>query len=123
MNAYYLMAAGLSLLVSIVHLFAGTPEIMQPVLTSNVPSDVKSTQLVVWHAVSLFLVLTTIALVWMAKNKNAALWSFVMAMQLGFVGLFVVLNVSMHGALLVMPQWTVFLAIAGLMAIGHRQTI
>ena len=102
-----------------VHLFAGTSDIMTPILNAEaIPTVVRGVALVVWHMVSWVLALSACAAIYLAKVQNTALLVFVAALQLGFAVIFLWLNLSMFSALFAMPQWTAFLLAGGLMLAG-----
>lgn len=113
----YLMwgAAALMGFTTCVHLFAGTPDVMSPIMGADIDLVTKGTAMVVWHGVSLILLLSTFALAYLARRDNPALFAFAIAIQLGFAALFLFYNLSMFGALFALPQWTVFLLAPALM--------
>ncbi len=98
-----------------VHLFAGTPEIMGPILQADLHSFIKATAMVVWHVATLLLALMTFGIAYLAKRRNAALSLFIILIHLSFAGLFLWYNITVFSGLFALPQWTVFLIVPGLM--------
>ena len=96
-------------LTSAVHLFLGTGDIMTPIMiTETLHPAIRATAMVVWHMVSLMLVLLTLAIAYLALKPNPPLFWFVIALQLGSAMVFLFFNISHFGSFFVMPQWTVF---------------
>lgn len=112
-------AAGLMGLTTLVHLFAGGPENYGPLRESALGDVSRSTLSVVWHMVSLVLLLQTLALGELSRRPNPPLWWLTLAGMLGFAALFVGYTLADFGALFALPQWTVFLATAALMIWGR----
>lgn len=118
-NAWYLAAAGLSLVTCLIHVFAGGRDAVRPLLASDaLTDDVKYTHLMCWHLVTLmFLSMTASFVLAAALASDAVAWiATVHAL------LCVVWNVGMIATYRLrardFPQWILFAAIAGLGAIG-----
>jgi hypothetical protein len=109
-------AALLMALTTGVHLFMGTSEIMGPIQVVDLELVIKSTAMVVWHGVTLILVLSTFGIAFLARHKNQNLALFIVAIQFGFVRLFLFYTLTVFGGLFALPQWTVFLLVAALMS-------
>ena len=114
-------AAALMGLTTCVHLFAGTGDIMTPIMNADIHPIVKSTAMVVWHGVTLILALLTLAIAHLARRQNPALFGFAIAIQLGFAALFLFYNLSMFGGVFTLPQWTVFLLAPALMIFARTK--
>ena len=112
-------AAALMGLTTGAHLFAGTPEIMGPILQADLHPVIKTTAMVVWHVATLLLALMTFGIAYLAKRRNAALSLFIILIQLSFAGLFLWYNITVFSGLFALPQWTVFLVVLALM--GYAQ--
>ena len=120
MEKYMLGAAAVLALTTGVHLFVGTPEIIPPILSAvSIDSVVRGVALVVWHMVSLILMVSTGAMIYLAHVPNAALLICVATLQFGFALIFIWVNVSMFSALFAMPQWTAYLIAALLMSVSY----
>lgn len=113
------IAAALMALTKGVHLFAGTTEIMGPILASDLRPVIRATAMVVWHAITLLLALMTFAIGYLAQFRNPALLIFVIVVQLSFAGVFLWYTLAMLGGLFILPQWTVFLLVPLLMGMSH----
>ena len=109
-----LIAALLMLLTSGIHVFAGGPEIMTPIRQSNLSKPVKAVADVVWHGVTVMLLLMAAGLGWLAYMPNPALLWMICAVQIGFAGLFIAYGLGQLGNLKQMPQWIIFLGIPAL---------
>lgn len=116
-------ASALMALTSAVHIFAGTSEIMQPIRAADLHPIVIQTAMVVWHVISLLLILMTLALAYLARQPNAALWAFIIAIQLSFTVVFLYYTLTGFGALFALPQWTVFLLTAALMIAARPKAV
>jgi len=120
---YWTLSAGiLSGLLIFVHIFGGGPEIHNPMLESDLPQSIKSVWSVVWHAITLLLILGTIVLVYAALYPgqiNSAV-VLICAMYFGFALLFVAYGIVQLGSVIIMPQWIAFGLIALLAGIGLR---
>ncbi len=122
MNVWLLAAGILSLVTALVHIFAGGPEIHDVVQAAPLPLVPLAAMAVIWHAVSALLVINSIVLLYVARHRRAsAALVPVLAQYLAFAVLFVVYDLWRLDSLLAMPQWTVFLVIPVLAAIGLRQ--
>lgn len=112
-------AAALMGLTTCVHLFAGTPEIMSPIMSAGIHPVVKATAMVVWHVVTLLLLLLTFAIAYLASHKNDALFTLTLAIQLSFAGLFLYYGLGTFGGVFTLPQWTVFLLVPVMMGFAR----
>lgn len=109
-------AFSLSLLTFGVHVFLGGPEIHEPLLASDAPDLARAVASVIWHAVSAFLFLNSLALLCAAKYPSVArpIAALVAAQYLSFVALFIGYGLTRFGSIAIMPQWTVFLLMSAL---------
>ncbi|MGH1577942.1 hypothetical protein [Planktotalea sp.] len=119
MNYLTLSAALLMGLTTGVHLFVGTQEIMPPILeAATIDPVVKGVALVVWHMITLILACSTVAIAYLARNRNKAMVVLQITLNAGFAVIFLVVNAVMFEALLTMPQWTAFSLITVLMMVS-----
>ncbi len=109
-----LAAAAVMAFSTLLHLFAGGAEIYDPVRASTLDAIPRSVMSVVWHMVSVMLAVMAVALYWCAGHRNSALELTVLALQIGTVALFLGYTLVDFRALFALPQWTLFLATAGL---------
>ncbi|MGR3760779.1 hypothetical protein ACUXV3_11710 [Roseobacteraceae bacterium NS-SX3] len=121
-NLFYAAASAVMAATAAIHVFAGGPEIHQPILDSALPDVVRSVGSVIWHAITWVLVLMTLALASLAQRPNAQLEAMVAAIQIGFAVLFIGYGLARLGSVWEMPQWIIFSAIPALMLLGrlHR---
>jgi len=120
MNKWMITAAGLLFLTTGVHVFLGGPEIHLPIQESNLAPPVRAVAAVVWHAVTVILFVFGGACAWLARNPNPPLAWTLVAVQLGFVALFIGYGMTLLGNLTVMPQWIIFSLISAVIAMGVR---
>lgn len=108
-------------LTGLVHVFAGGPEVMVPLRASDVPPLPNAVLHVVWHMVTLMLAVMAGALAYLVHNRNVVLALVLIALNLGTALIFVGYGAALLGTLAPMPQWTIFLAMAGVIAMGLRR--
>ena len=122
----YLMwgAAALMGLTTAVHIFLGTVDVMTPIMQADTLHPVvQATAMVVWHMISLILLLSTIAIASLVRRPKLALAWFIIASQFGFALIFLFYNITHFGALFVMPQWTVFLLCPIMMLLARPRAV
>lgn len=120
-NLWLIAAAALMSLTFVIHVFAGGADIYTPLRNADLGLELKSTLSVVWHAVSLILILFAASLFWLSKNYSPPLACLVGLCQFGFVLLFIGYGVYDTGTLTILPQWTIFLVGVLLMWFGHKR--
>ncbi len=98
--------------------FGGGPEVNDIVSASDLPPTVRALSTVVWHGITLMLVLSTVALAYLATHNNPALEMFLTIWQLAFAVLFIGYGILQLGTIWPMPQWTVFVAMPVMTYIG-----
>ena len=114
MSVTLLVAALLMFITAGIHVFAGGPEIMTPIRKSDLSKPVKAVSDVIWHAITVILLVMAVGLAWLAFAPNLPLLWMICALQIGFAGLFIVYGIRQLGNLRQMPQWLVFLGIPAL---------
>lgn len=117
-----LLSAGiLATFTALVHVFVGTPEIQQPLLSSSLPAPLSLLLLACWHLVSVALVVSGLALAWCALRANRAragilpLVISLMWLLFGLVFVAVALAYLGTAGLALLPQWVLLLPV-GLLA-------
>jgi len=120
LNIPVLFASLVMALTFLVHVFIGGPELYNPLRASNLSTLEWSTLSVVWHFTSMQLLLLAAALLYLARYRNSGLFSFVLATAIGFAGLFIGYGIVDLQSIALMPQWTAFSVVAGLMVWGLR---
>lgn len=121
MNRPIAIAAGLMGLTTLVHIFAGGPDVSAPIQRSDLPDDVRAVAFVVWHTITLLLACLTVALIWLCKHENRELALITVAIQVGMAALFIGVGLYALGSLTIMPQWTVFLLVPALTVWGQTR--
>ena len=118
MNRWMLAASAMLAFTVYVHVFMGGPEVHLPIQQSELSLELRALSAVLWHAVTVILTIFAIAAFFSARRKNADLGIIMIAVQVGFAGLFVYYGLALLGTLWLMPQWIIFLAISVVMGIG-----
>lgn len=120
MNKWMMIASGLLFLTTGVHVFLGGPEIHVPIQESDLNPAVRAVGAVVWHGVTVVLLVFGVGCAWLARNPNTPMAWLMIVTQLGFVGLFMGYGMVLLGNLTVMPQWIIFGLISAVIAMGIR---
>lgn len=120
-NMWLIAAATLSLATAGLHVIGGTPEIMDPLNSSNAPALSKGIAEVMWNQITLLLLIGTWVFWRAASRSNIAgdLLQTIIALYLGITFLFIASGISLFKSIWVMPQWTLFLVMAGLAIVGQ----
>lgn len=127
-DSWLLFAAGLlALFTTLVHLFAGTPEIQGPLLGSALSQPVILMLFLCWHLVSTVLGFSALALIWSAfpvgATRAGALPRFISLLWIAFGLVCVVVAVAVAGpnGLLILPQWILLIPVGVLGLLGDRR--
>ncbi|KZK89667.1 hypothetical protein PsAD5_04953 [Pseudovibrio sp. Ad5] len=123
MNKWLLASGILSLLLMLVHVFLGGPEILDPVLGSDLHPVVIAVLSVVWHGITVVMLVNGVLLLAAAFREELAAgvaW-VVIGQYSGFTLLFIYYGITQLGNLMDMPQWISFAIIAGCVAMGLRK--
>lgn len=120
-NPFMLAAALLMAMTASVHVFVGGPEVMAPLRQTGIDPVAAAVLQVVWHMVTLMLVAAAGALAYLVRRRNPALSVLLIVINLGTALLFLAYGAALLGTVWPMPQWVIFLALAGLTAIGLRR--
>jgi dolichyl-phosphate-mannose--protein O-mannosyl transferase len=123
-SVWLLAAAAVMGTTTLAHAIGGTGQYLAPSLAMDASADWKAVQEVVWHFVTAFLAVTTVALLCLAlsQRKQTALLAFIFALQVAFAGLFVFYGAARLGGITGLPQWTAFLAVAALISAEFLST-
>jgi len=105
-------SAAVLALTAVVHIVAGTPEMLGALADAGVAQVEQSTLTVVWHLTSVLLVTFPVALIWATRVDPIAarpLLVYVWTLCVAFVVVFLMIDVMQFGgAILTLPQWTLF---------------
>ncbi|WP_341366176.1 hypothetical protein [Yoonia sp. BS5-3] len=124
MNIPYAAAGGLMLLTAGIHVFAGGPEYHSSFQTQLPNQHLASMAAVLWHAVTINLLVFAAAYLWLSKYPSTAVMAVVGVIQLGWAGLFLFYGITMLNSPWPMPQWVIFLAIPLLSLYGlHKARV
>ncbi|MEV6241834.1 hypothetical protein [Lentzea sp. NPDC051838] len=116
----WLLAAGITALgVAAIHIIGGHRDVVRPLLHAGLAEEPKRVLQAVWHMVSIDLVLSGIALTYLAfTSANELLAWFVAAHFVGYAGAFLAVTVSVRWPLFRLPQWVLLLPVAVLTLVG-----
>ncbi len=113
MNTYLLLATGASALVCLMHIFGGGPQVVGPLLRSEMDDVPKYLNYYCWHLVTLTLGLMSIGYLLAALNPAETLLALLMTLlALSFALWSLGLVLWKRQSLWEMPQWLLFLPIA-----------
>lgn len=121
MNIPHAIAAGLMILTAGIHVFAGGPEYHDAYQTILPNAHLASMAAVLWHAVTVNLIVFAVAFFWLMRHPSAPLAIALTVVQLGWAALFLFYGLTMLGSPWPMPQWAIFVAIPLLTLYGMRQ--
>lgn len=113
-------SASIMFVTTLIHAFLGGPEILAPARASSLSPIVISVLSVVWHETTVPLAVMAVGTYWVAYYPNPPLEYVLIAIQLGFVLLFLGFGVTDLGGIWLMPQWILFTAASALMALARR---
>lgn len=121
-NKWLVSAALLSFAATALHLLVGTPELMEPLYSSNTPAVSKATAEVMWNGIALLCVVAGVALLYASFTPKVAIevCAAIITIFIGMTMLFVLTGHSRFGEFSSLPQWQFFgllplLAIIGLL--------
>ncbi len=122
-SACFLAAAALGLATTAIHVIAGAPEIMDPLLAADLPPVVKGVSDVLWHHITGLLLIAAAGCIWAATHASWRLpvLVFVGGQFLLIAGLFIAFGFYWFSSPWPMPQWILFGLMLGLMALGTRR--
>lgn len=116
-----LSAAAVLCFTCYIHVFLGGPEIIGLIQgQSTLPAVVIGVATVLWHNVTLEVLMSVAALLYLARHADSAgaLFWLVFANQAKIVALFLFYNFKLFRNSTEMPQWTLFLVVMILMLIS-----
>jgi hypothetical protein len=120
MSKSILLAAVISTITIGLHVYGGGIEVHEPILDANLTTILKAYTSILWHAVTVILVINTGGLFLAAfKPLQLKILSLLISIQyLAFAGLFIFYGLSQLGTLLLMPQWIIFICMSALISFG-----
>ncbi|MBT2131388.1 hypothetical protein [Aliiroseovarius lamellibrachiae] len=120
MNKFMIAATVLMFATFLAHVLGGGPEIHAPIQASDLSPYLRAISAVIWHAITIILLVFSVALAGLIKYPNRALERVIIAIQLGFASLFLFYGMRLLGNVIDMPQWIAFMLIPAVMVIGRR---
>lgn len=118
-----LAAAGLMAATVGLHVIGGGAEFHAPIQASSLDLPLRAISAVLWHAVTILLAVQAVALFWLARQPNGAMALLLVAIQIGFAGLFLFYGQTMLGTVWILGQWTIFVALAALIIWGQWRAL
>ena len=122
MNKWIAATAALATATFFIHVIGGGAEVHEPFLQSELSTLFKTWASVLWHAISLNLLVNAIALIVVLFKPEfmRPIAVMVLAQYLTYVGLFLFYGLTQNESLFVMPQWTIFLCLSATCVMGLR---
>lgn len=114
-----LAAAVLMAATVVLHVIGGGTEFHAPIQASALDLPLRAISAVLWHMVTMLLILQTLALLWLATRPDRAMAILLACIQVSFAGLFLFYGQTMLGTVWLLGQWTIFLVLALLIAWGQ----
>jgi hypothetical protein len=105
------------------HVIGGGAEFHAPIQASSLELPLRTISAVLWHMVTVLLAIQTAALFWLVRHPNGPLATLLVTIQIGFAGLFLFYGQTMLGTVWQLGQWTIFLALAALIAWGQWSAV
>ncbi len=122
MNWRLITASLLAAFTTVIHIFWGGRDVVEPLLTSSMAAEPKMTLYAVWHMASFSLFISALFLFMGAfpKNKTSLRYvvNFISILWIGFAIIFVLIALlqSGNGWLMKLPQW-ILLAPVGILGL------
>ncbi|MFN3606773.1 MAG: hypothetical protein ACK4SS_06185, partial [Cypionkella sp.] len=120
MNKTMAAAAVLSAATFCLHVIDGGADVHTPIQTSDLEASLRAISAVIWHFVSLILLLQSVAFWVLTKRPNWELAWFLTAIQFGFGALFIYYGLTMLESIWTKPQRVVFNWIGVLSHLGQK---
>jgi hypothetical protein len=120
---WFVAAAAICLITSAIHVLAGAPEVISPLLASDLPTSVKGVMDVIWHQITALLVIGCGASLVAAVRPD---WRLPVTLLIGghfalIALLFLLLGAMWFSSPWPMPQWVLFATAAILLLVGWRR--
>lgn len=110
MSKTYLSLSALMAGIVAVHVFMGGPQYAVPFGQELSTSDLRAMSQVLWHAVTVVLIVLALVYLWLGFHHNRALFVFSSILQCGWAALFLYYGMTRIGEIATQPQWVLFLA-------------
>ncbi len=124
MNRYLLAASLLGFFTFGVHAIMGGIDTTVPLLSSAIDKEPKLTLYAVWHMVSVFLFISSLAVFYAAKKNSAReLALFVGVCYTLFAAVFLLVGIFEAGSIVLLPQWILLFPIGILCIVGSKKAM
>lgn len=115
------LAAALMGATVLIHVFAEGGNVHSPLQAALPDPGLAAFAAVLWHAVTVVLIVLTCGLWVLAKRRDLAFEIVLSGVQVGFAAVFLFYGLSRLGTVGDMPQWVIFLAIPVLTRCGQSR--
>ncbi len=115
------LAAALMGLTVLLHVFGGGQEVHHPLQAALSDPFLAAIAAVLWHMVTMVLVVLAGGLWVLARRDDPALEAILSGIQLGFAAIFVFYGLTRLGTVMPMNQWIIFLIIPALTRFGQSR--
>lgn len=115
------LAAALMGATVLIHVIAGGVDVYVPTQTALANTGLAAIAAVLWHAVTVVLIVLTYGLWVLAKRRDLAFEIVLSGVQVGFAAVFLFYGLTRLGTVGDMPQWVIFLAIPALTRFGQSR--
>lgn len=115
------LAATLMGLTVLLHVFGGGPDVHDPLQAALSDPALAAFAAVLWHMVTLVLIVLAGGLWVLARRRDLALEAILSGIQLGFAALFIAYGLARLGTVIPMSQWIIFLTIPALTRFGQSR--
>ena len=129
MNKCLLSSAVLAAVTAAIHLFAGGPDVVAPLLDSPLAVEPRLTLYAVWHMATATMILSAAALFVAASPRYATasrfMVLFISALWLSFGAVFLAIATLQPGTglYLKLPQWALLLPVGVLALLGYNKSV
>ena len=123
MNKWLLAAGILGFVTVLLHEIGGGAGVHVPILESSLSVDLKAISSVIWHGIGAILLINsgaTLLAAW-SENLRRPLIFLICVQYAAFTMLFLYYGITRQNSVLLMPQWTIFLVLIGLLLMGIRR--
>lgn len=120
MNKPILAAAIIAVLTVFLHVIGGGADVHAPMQAGGLSPLLAAFAAVLWHAVTVVLIVISAALVWLVRHPNPPLALALCGLMFGWSALFIGYGAARLGDLWQMPQWVIFITLPVLILWGLR---
>lgn len=118
MSVLLFTASAASFAICGLHVVGGGAEIHRPIQASALAVPLRAISAVLWHAVTVVLLVMGVGSAWLGLHPEPGLAVTLMAICVGWSGLFLWYGRRMLNGVMALPQWILFLPLAVLIGWG-----